>query len=881
LKLKEYQEGVLSKLDRYLAVLGEKRDEAEAFAEFQKERGRQASLTDYPREAWEQLNLERRLPLLKEKEGEVPAPHLSRTDGMHRSVPNICLKVPTGGGKTLLASAAIGPIQADYFRRQTGLVLWIVPSDAIYRQTWKQLADREHPYRQMLERASGGRVKLLEKTDAFSVRDAEGMLCILLLMLPSAARQSKETLRMFRDSGKFASFFPPEDDDPANENLLRTVPNLDYNDLADLGYGQGILPGSISLKQSLGNVLRLLRPLIVLDEGHRAYTDTARKTLLDFNPRFILELSATPNTNHKHQSNVLVNVPGVDLKDEQMIKLPINVINEAKGGWKHTLMLAHAKLAELAKEANALRAADGRYIRPILVVRVERTGKGQEEKQAVHAEHAKKYLTETLGVREEEIRLKTSDLDELGDEDLLLEACPVRYIITKDALREGWDCPFAYVLAILSKTTAQTALTQMIGRILRQPHARLTGRMPLDECYVYTFDQDVNEAVQGVRRGLADEGMEDLASTVRGIDAASGQGRNTRKETIRHRERFRKLPFIFLPRVLHRDASSTPKGWRLLDYDRDILAELDWENFNYSHPDADLSEEDHIRRTVARVNINRESQQHLPLDLHHETVEWMPGEGLDLPFLARQLLDVIPNPWQAMRILEDCLNILRENGVNEERLYVNRLELIHTIKLHMSTQVTKAAENLFREKLNRGEIAFKLASLNNPSLNWQLSQTLETQASDADRPLNRKNGAPLEKAIFETLYARDFNSLERDAAWHLDESEAVYWWHRIAAGGKSYGLQGWQRNKVYPDLIACVRDRSNAKLRFSLLETKGDHLKGNNDTVYKGKLFDLLTLSFDSRGAAGELQLELDSQPVRFRMLMEEDWRASLQIDGL
>jgi len=106
-------------------------------------------------------------------------------------------------------------------------------------------------------------------------------------------------------------------------------------------------------------------------------------------------------------------------------------------------------------------------IRPILLVRGERTGKEQRDSGLVHAEDAREYLMEKLGAKAEEIRLKTSENDELGSEDLLLPTCEVRYILTKDALREGWDCPFAYILAILSKTTANTALTQMIGRVLR------------------------------------------------------------------------------------------------------------------------------------------------------------------------------------------------------------------------------------------------------------------------------------------------------------------------------------------------------------------------------------------------------------------------------
>ena len=103
-------------------------------------------------------------------------------------------KVPTGGGKTLLAAAAL-----ERLDRNTGLVLWMVPSNAIYRQTKEKLWDRQHPYRQMLERGSGRRVKMLEKDDIFTAADVEHYLCVMLISLQSANRQNnKEFLKMFQ-----------------------------------------------------------------------------------------------------------------------------------------------------------------------------------------------------------------------------------------------------------------------------------------------------------------------------------------------------------------------------------------------------------------------------------------------------------------------------------------------------------------------------------------------------------------------------------------------------------------------------------------------------------------------------------------------------------
>jgi type III restriction enzyme len=665
--------------------------------------------------------------------------------------------------------------------------------------------------------------------------------------------------------------------------LLEQVRNLDINDLEEMSWIDGVVPGMLSIKQSLGNTLRLVQPVVVVDEGHKAYSDTARDTLCGFNPRFILELSATPNPNGKHQSNMLVNVPGRDLKDEEMIKLPINVINEEKGGWKHTLSVAHAKLGELAQEAVQFQNESGRYIRPIMLVRVERTGKDQRDKAFVHAEDAREYLIENLGVKEEEIRLKTSENDELGSDDLLLTSSPVRYIITKDALREGWDCPFAYILTILSKTTANTALTQMIGRVLRQPHAQLTHNSFLDECYVFTFDQEVSQAVDGVRKGLQGEGMADLATSIRAAGSDGEIKRMTRRETIQRRDAFSHLPKIFLPRVLHRDTDAKA-DYRTLDYERDILGALDWESFRYLQADSvHVDVEEKLKRTIARIDIDKKGKEdsQTVFDLTQEDLETLPDEGLDVAFLVRQLLDVIPNPWQGMRILDETLAKLREKGVSEARLYANRLDLIQTMKVDLKAQVNQAAENLFLQKMESGDISLRLVASKHKGLNWDLAQTLEVEVSEGDRQLYRKEGGELEKNLFNKVYERDFNELEKQTAWYLDSKECVYWWHRIAVNQQSYSLQGWQRQRVFPDLLACVHGEKDGKYTFSVLETKGQHLKGNDDTEYKRKLFELLTNYVDTALNAGKFDFGDDQQEISFTMLMEDSWAQELAEVGV
>lgn len=198
---------------------------------------------------------------------------VSLLDGWRRDIPHVCLEMPTGSGKTLVAGHAVGRINAALDRRRTGLVLWIVPSDAIYRQTLGLLRDRGNGVRIALETASGGAAKILQKGDGFTAADVETQLCVMILMLQSTGRKDKETLKVFRDSGAYGSFFPQVDDVAALTALKTAVPNLDGYDVAD-----GVPPAVVAsgVKYSLGNLLRVARPIIILDEGHRAYSVTAR-----------------------------------------------------------------------------------------------------------------------------------------------------------------------------------------------------------------------------------------------------------------------------------------------------------------------------------------------------------------------------------------------------------------------------------------------------------------------------------------------------------------------------------------------------------------------------------------------------------------------------
>ena len=817
LELKMYQLGAIETFGRYLDALEEARQESETVLEVLKQRGVDIpdAIRNYPQEAWKKLKDSGNVA---QSAGE----YVSRTDDAGRPIPHLCFKVPTGGGKTFLATAAL-----ERLHRQTGLTLWVVPSKAIYEQTKAALWNREHPYRQMLERASAGRVKMLEKDDAFNRDDIANYLCVMLLMLPAAnRRKGKEFLRMFRDSGRYPSFLPDDDDVFGDAHLKNDHPDLEC-------HSQG---GAI--KHSLFNVFKILRPVVVLDEAHKAYGARKRETNEEFtrsinrlDPRLVIELSATPN---RGISNLLVDIEGPDLKKEEMIKLPIQVTSFPNADWQLTLTQAVDELDRLQAEAVALEHSANRYIRPIAVVRVERTGKNQRDGERVHAEDVRDYLMQNLGIPADAIRVKSAENDELGRDNLLSEFLPVRWIITKSALMEGWDCPFAYLLVMLDNTQAQRAITQLVGRVMRQPHAQRTDREALNQCYVYCNNTDVGTVVEQVKNGLEAEGLTGLGDEVMGASGATQPGAISQQTVqVQRRKPFRNRD-IFLPLVLHKDG----ENWVQLDYQAHILPHIDWSAIE--PPDPKASAPDSAIRQSATVDVDDtppifHADKELPIDKTFRVTDF-----------ARRLSDIAPNQWHAARIARRMSERLKANGETDAAIYDRRSYLTHLLREHIKSEVEKRAEQLFCNKLKDREIRFDLET---GQPNFRMVEHCEIQVL-ADEPTLLKYGRPLQLSLFEPLYERYFDSdLEKKFAYYLDEQKALHWWHRVAVRQQGeYYVQGWKRDRIYPDFVAMAGEIAGVP-QLLLFETKGEHLRGNPDTEYKEKVLKTLEGAFNAAGA--------------------------------
>jgi len=343
---------------------------------------------------------------------------------------------------------------------------------------------------------------------------------------------------------------------------LGKYPNLDFFGKKEDMFGR-------VAKTSLGNTLRIIKSLIIIDEGHKAYSETARDTIRNFNPSLILELSATPPQN----SNILINIHGQELNREEMIKLDLNIVNKASVEWKDTLLAAIEKRKVVEKKAKEYKANTGEYIRPICLIQVERTGKEQRGKGYIHSEGAKEYLIKQCGIAEEEIAIKSSEKDDIEGIDLLSKDCPIRFIITKQALQEGWDCAFAYILVILTNPSSQLSITQLVGRILRQPKARKTKIKELDESYVFCFRQKARDLLGNIKSGFEAEGLGDLASRITVKEGDNKSEDDTKEKTVRYRDRFKPYEgHIYLPKFVMQANGS----WRNVNYEMDILSRIDW-----------------------------------------------------------------------------------------------------------------------------------------------------------------------------------------------------------------------------------------------------------------------------------------------------------------
>jgi type III restriction enzyme len=398
--------------------------------------------------------------------------------GFESRMPYVCLRVPTGGGKTLMACYAAGLAMHDFMHADRAVVLWLVPSNTILDQTADALRDPRHAYRRALDLACGAvEVVTIEEALRLPRATVDGQTVVIVATIQAFRVEDKTGRKVYDQNGAFA------------EHLL----NVPADRLADL------LPGADGKpKPSLVNMLRLRRPIVIVDEAHNARTELSFSTLGDVKPSCIVEFTATP-AREGTPSNVLHRVSAAELKASNMVKLPLRVITRHPSQRDQLLAEAVSLRADLEKLAVAEGQQTGEYVRPILLIQAERVDA---------CEPLRDRLARDFRLSKDEIRISVGKLDELkSTEDIASPKCPVRVIITVEKLREGWDCPFAYVLCSLKETRSATAIEQIVGRILRLPQAQPKRHPDLNCSYAFSVSGSIAEVLAELREALEHNGF--------------------------------------------------------------------------------------------------------------------------------------------------------------------------------------------------------------------------------------------------------------------------------------------------------------------------------------------------------------------------------------
>lgn len=380
--------------------------------------------------------------------------------------PNVCLRLPTGGGKTLLAAHSIAVAGHSFLERDYPVVLWLVPTSTIRKQTAEALKQPSHPYRSAIDEAFNGRVSVFDISEIEQIRpqDLTERVCIVVATIQSLRTSNPDGRRAYAHSETFEPHF---------SHVPDTMTGLDWNE-------QG------KIKFSFVNLMAVHRPLVLVDEAHKAGTNLSFEMLETLRPSCIVEFTATPNTDRRNGSNVLFKASAAEVQAAEMIKLPI-ILTEHPD-WRaavHDAIETRARLAETAK-------SDPKHIRPLLLFQAQARG------QEVTVDVLKAFLMENEHIAPERIAVATGEQRELDTLNLFDEACPVEFIITIEALKEGWDCSFAYVLCSVANIGSATDIEQLLGRVLRMPYAKRRPNVALNRAYAHVSSRRFGEGAKAL-----------------------------------------------------------------------------------------------------------------------------------------------------------------------------------------------------------------------------------------------------------------------------------------------------------------------------------------------------------------------------------------------
>ena len=377
-------------------------------------------------------------------------------------VPYVCLRLPTGGGKTLLGAHSISVAAHAFLGRDYPFTLWLVPTNTIREQTVQALRRADHPYRQTLNDAFG-----MQGVAVFDIEDINNIRPTDIFTKACIVVSTMQTFRIAQSNKDVRKIYGH------NENLEQHFQRLP-NTAAGLDREEG------HVLYSFVNMVHQLNPLVIVDEAHKMISDLSGETMQRLNPACVIEFSATPV-----ESNVLYRVFPSQLKAEEMVKLPFNLVEHPN--WQEAVLRAVETRNTLADFS----VQDTAYIRPIVLFQAEK------KNQNCTVDVLKNFLMGN-GILENEIAVATGSQRELDAIDVFSRDCPIKYVITVEALKEGWDCSFAYVFCSVANIRSSIDVEQLLGRVMRMPYAKSRREPKLNMAYAHVVAHTFSEAARSM-----------------------------------------------------------------------------------------------------------------------------------------------------------------------------------------------------------------------------------------------------------------------------------------------------------------------------------------------------------------------------------------------
>lgn len=796
-------------------------------------------------------------------------------------LPYVCLRVPTGGGKTILAAHSIAVAADSFLRIENPTVLWLVPSDAIREQTLATLSDRAHPNRRAIADRFGENVRILTVQDALYARraDFDGGAVIIVATLQAFRVEKTEGRKVYE----------------ANGELMDHFSGLARGQLHALEAGPSGEP-----VPSLANVLRMRRPMVIVDEAHNARTELSFDTLARLSPSLIIEFTATPVLPREHRpekgiyaSNVLHSVSAAELKVEEMIKLP--VILRGRSDPRETISDAIAWLDELSAIAQQEEKLGGDFVRPVMLIQAEPRFK---DKPTLHPDYVKRMLIEDFRIPQEHVAIATGESRGLEGVDLFARDCAIRFIITQQALKEGWDCSFAYVLCSVAEQKSARAVEQLLGRVLRLPHARWKRQEDLNRAYAFATTTSFQQAANTLKDGLVANGFEKTeaeflirpsANPLPGLEQG-GQG-------VLQEEA---LPFDFDYQAHTDNVRLLTAGRVELDPLRQVmrakgaLSDYDRKALMLAMPEATQAITALVHKSRgARLGADKEAQKAIKFAIPRLGVKTTQGfqlfdrgHFLDIPWrIENEDADAIRNHFIPPRLAMDEAHVditsqgqvnllfvnalheqlslnLQEHGWNKNAL-INWLDRRLPVaarrditRVSSTLFITKALDSITAEtgmsidalarakfrlvealvrvidhhRENRQYHAFQHALLPQSGLDFRTSAELELVLDEARYGYRQpyEGNVEFQKHLFRVIGDLQESGEEHDCAVHLDRMpDVIAWVRNTSQQPHSFWLQT-STDKFYPDFIALLKDG-----RYLVLEYKGAPYITNDDSREK------------------------------------------------